>query len=123
MTNRSLKPTVLLTIACVGLLSSAAFAKEDRPGPPSSVNVADMAPAIATMTPGAGPAGSQVTFRGSNLSAVTAVVFNSYNASFKVVNDSTIVATVPSGADSGPVVLETPAGVIQAASLFSVVAD
>jgi hypothetical protein len=123
MTNRSLKPAVFLTIACVGLVSSAVLAKGDLPSPPSSVNVADMPPAVATMTPGAGPAGSQVTFTGSGLSAVTAVVFNAYPASFKVVNDTTIVATVPNGAESGPVELETPAGLIHSVSLFNVVAN
>lgn len=123
MTSHSLKPTVFLAIACVGLLSSAALAKGDLPSPPSPVNVADMAPAIASMTPGAGPAGSKVTFTGSNLSAVTSVVFNAHKANFKVVNDTTIVAIVPDGAESGPVELNTPVGVIHSVSLFSVVAD
>jgi len=123
MTNRLLKPSVYLTIACVGLLSSAALAEGDLPEPASPVNVAEMTPVIANMTPAAGPVGSRVTFTGSNLSAVTAVVFNSYRAQFKVVNDTTIVATVPNGADSGPVELETPAGTVHSVSLFSVVAD
>lgn len=123
MTNRTLKSSIYLTIACAVLLSSEVLAKGDLPSPPSPVNVADMAPSIAKMTPAAGPAGSHVTFTGSNLSAVTAVVFNSYHAKFRVVNDTTIVATVPAGADSGPVELETPTGVIHSVSLFSVVAN
>lgn len=124
MTNRSLKSTVFLSIACLGLLSGAALAEGDLPSPPSSVKVDAMAPAVATVTPEAGPAGSEVTLMGSNLSAVTGVVFNSArHATFKVVDDTTIIAVVPDGAGTGPIELETPVGVVHSGMVFNVAAD
>ncbi len=58
------------------------------------------------ITPSSGIVGSTVTINGTNFTGVTAVrFFNNVTASFTVVNDTTITATVPNGAATGPITL------------------
>ncbi len=63
-------------------------------------------PAILSVDPMIGPAGSKVTITGSNLTWVRAVTFSdSVVALFKLESPTKITATIPSGAVSGPVTL------------------
>ena len=65
---------------------------------------ADTCPAISGFSPGAGTAGDTVTITGINFTGVTGVRFaNNVAASFVVVNDTTITATVPAGAVGGDI--------------------
>ncbi|HNG34290.1 MAG TPA: putative Ig domain-containing protein, partial [Blastocatellia bacterium] len=67
-------------------------------------------PAIAALLPAAGAIGGTVTINGTGLTGVTDVKFsNNVTATFNVVNDTTLTATVPAGAVSGPLTL-TKAG-------------
>jgi LPXTG-motif cell wall-anchored protein len=72
------------------------------------------APAIATITPNAGPLGGgvTVTIKGARFSGATSVIFGVVAAtSFAVVDDSTITAVAPSGAVGNYVVaITTPYG-------------
>jgi uncharacterized repeat protein (TIGR03803 family) len=62
-----------------------------------------VAPSISSFTPTHGPAGTLVTVSGNNFTGAQTVLFNGISASFTVVNDSTITATVPSGAKTGKI--------------------
>ncbi len=58
----------------------------------------------AAVSPNSGVAGTNVSITGANLTGVTAVRFaNNVNANFTVVSDTTISATVPAGAVTGPI--------------------
>jgi hypothetical protein len=121
MTDRSLKFTAFLTIACIGLLSSAPLAGMDLLG--SEDLGPAFKPAVTAMTPTAGPVGTQVTIKGTNLSRVTRVVFNP-NLTVKATwaGDNKIQVTVPDGAKSGPIMLETHVGIISSRLAFKVAA-
>ena len=67
-------------------------------------------PAITSFTPTAGPVGQVVTITGTYFTSANAVLFNGVSASFLVVNDTTLTATVPTGATTGPISVTTPIG-------------
>jgi hypothetical protein len=122
MTRRSLKSTILLATACAGLLSSAAFGQGNITG---AENEGDNGPAfqpsVTAVMPKAGPVGTKVTMKGINLSRVTAVVFQpNIEVQAKVINTYSIQVTVPAGAQSGPVILETPNGFSNKNPVFTV---
>ncbi|MBS1791708.1 MAG: VCBS repeat-containing protein [Acidobacteria bacterium] len=63
-------------------------------------------PVVSGITPSNGTVGSAVTLAGTNFTGVNAVQFASnVTAAFTVVNDTTITATVPNGAVSGPITI------------------
>jgi len=68
-------------------------------------------PTITSFTPASGQAGAVVTITGTNFTGATAVTFyKDQAATFKVVSATTITATVPAGAGSGPITVTTPGG-------------
>ena len=58
-------------------------------------------PVISTFTPVSGPVGTVVTIRGHYFTNATAVRFTGVSSGYTVLNDSTITATVPTGAVTG----------------------
>lgn len=60
----------------------------------------------------AGKVGKTAEILGQGFSGATAVLFNGTQASFKVVSDTFLTATVPSGATSGPVTVTTSGGTL-----------
>ncbi|MFB9843984.1 IPT/TIG domain-containing protein [Mucilaginibacter ginsenosidivorans] len=66
-------------------------------------------PAIASFTPQTAAAGEKISIKGSNLSETSAVSFGGVYATFKVISDGEIEATVPDGA-GGAVMVTTPGG-------------
>jgi len=122
MTKRSLKSTFFLTIACAGLLSGAAFGQGSITGADSEGDSGPaFQPAVTAVMPNAGPAGTKVTMKGINLSRVTAVMFQpNIEVQAKVINNNRIEVTVPAGAQSGPVILETPNGFSNKNPVFTV---
>ncbi|WP_228834827.1 beta strand repeat-containing protein [Nocardia abscessus] len=70
------------------------------------------APALAAVDPGSGPetGGNTVTLTGTDLTATTAVRFGAVPASFTVVSDSEISATVPPGAGTVGLTVTTAGG-------------
>jgi hypothetical protein len=79
-----------------------------------------VAPSISSFSPTAGPTGTAVTISGTSLAGATAVKFNGRSAAFTVLSPSSIRATVPSGATTGKIVVQTPAGSATSAGAFSV---
>ena len=59
-----------------------------------------------------GPTGSRADILGQGLTSATLVTFNGVPASFTVVSDTFLSAVVPSGATTGPVIIETGSGTL-----------
>jgi hypothetical protein len=82
-------------------------------------------PLVSTIAPNSGVAGDTVTISGSGFGAQqngSTVTFNGVQAAIQSWSDSSIVATVPDGATSGPVVV-TVNGVQTAALDFTIAAS
>src|SRR5204862_990701 len=77
-------------------------------------------PTITSFTPGSGPVGTSVTISGTNFTGASAVLFNGTSASFTVNSATSIAATVPSGATTGPISVTTSGGTASSASSFTV---
>ncbi len=80
-------------------------------------------PSISGFSPTSGAPGSSVTINGSGFTGATAVRFNGLSATFSVVSDTQITATVPSGASTGPIRVTGPAGSSTSAASFTVSAS
>jgi hypothetical protein len=62
-----------------------------------------------------------VTLIGSALSGATAVSFNGVRATFSLISDTQMTATVPAGATSGSIAVTTPGGSGSSAVSFTVI--
>jgi len=78
------------------------------------------APAALTFSPGKGKVGSEVTIGGKNLKGATAVTFNGISASIGADSSTSIKATVPSGATTGPIAVTTVGGTGTTSKSFKV---
>jgi hypothetical protein len=68
-------------------------------------------PTLTALNPTSGPVGTSVTLTGTNLTGVASVQFNGTAATtFTVVDATTLTATVPAGATTGPVTVTAPTG-------------
>jgi predicted extracellular nuclease/ABC-type phosphate transport system substrate-binding protein len=82
------------------------------------------APSITSFTPTSGTAGTAVNITGSGFTAASSVQFNGAAALSYVVNsDTSITATVPSGAASGLISVVTPGGTATSSTSFTVIAS
>mgnify|MGYP002777006283 CR=1 FL=1 len=88
---------------------------------PFTVTGTGAVPTLLSFSPVPGaPQGATVTIAGTNLTGATAVSFNGAAATFTVVNATTITATVPATATTGPLRVTTPGGRATAAAPFLV---
>jgi hypothetical protein len=80
----------------------------------TTINPVTSSPVVITVNPSitlnsfypsGGNSGAQITLSGSGFVTVTSVSFNGINASFSLVNNSTLIATVPAGNTSGPITI------------------
>jgi uncharacterized repeat protein (TIGR03803 family) len=78
-----------------------------------------LAPFVRVLLP-AGVVGSQVEILGQGFTGASGVSFNGTAASFSVVSDTYMTATVPSGAKTGVVKVTTPGGVLDSSKSFVV---
>jgi hypothetical protein len=75
-------------------------------------------PHFSAFSPRKDVPGTVVTITGRNLTSLTAVLFNGLEATFEVVNDRLVKATVPANATSGKVTLVNPGGMVQSNGSF-----
>ena len=73
-------------------------------------------PRINSFSPLSGAIGTIVTISGANFSRVTNVRFNGVSASFSIISPTTIRATVPVGATTGPISVTNPAATVTSGS-------
>jgi hypothetical protein len=78
------------------------------------------APIVSSFTPGSGSAGTPVQIFGSSLTGTSSVKFGGVTASFHVVNDGEVDATVPAGAKTGTIAVTTPGGTTSSSTAFQV---
>ncbi len=79
-----------------------------------------VSPTFPTFSPSSGPVGTLVTLTGSGLMQTSKVTFNGLSATFTVVSDTEVTATVPTGATTGKIVITTKGGKAQSAANFTV---
>ena len=68
---------------------------------------------FATLVPWWGKVGASVGILGQGFTGTTKVTFNGVNATFSVVSDTYLTATVPAGAANGFVMIKTPGGTLK----------
>jgi CSLREA domain-containing protein len=78
-------------------------------------------PTITGFSPTSGTIGTNVIITGTNFTGTLAVRFNGVDASFIVVSATSISATVPPGATTGPVSVLAPGGTAMSLSDFTVI--
>jgi len=75
-----------------------------------SVNIALPVPTITAIIPTTGVVGNTVTITGTHFTGASDVKFNGTTAVYNVLSDTTITATVPTGATTGAIVVKAPGG-------------
>ena len=124
MFTRNPHATALSWLVGAGLLAGMAFAMASSPtNPPPMVDKDEDEgqAAISDLKPNAGSPGSRVTIMGSHFTSITRVVFApDHEASFNLISDTEIEATVPLGAVTGPIQVYTPSGVVHSKVPFMV---
>jgi hypothetical protein len=79
-------------------------------------------PTITSFTPTSGPAGTSVSITGSGFTGARSVTFNGAAASYTVNSPTSINASVPAGATTGPISVTTPGGTSSSSTSFTVIA-
>ena len=97
---------------------TATFGGADDDGTFFSLGVS-LEPFVETL-PTTGKVGAKVIILGNNLSVTKGVSFNGTAATFTVVSNTEITATVPTGATTGTVAVTTPTGMLNSNSAFQV---
>jgi N,N-dimethylformamidase beta subunit-like protein/IPT/TIG domain-containing protein len=87
-------------------------------GTATSTTDFSVSPTISGFTPTSGAAGAAVTITGTALTGATAVKFNGTSAGYTVLSNTSIQATVPTGATTGPLSVTTPGGTATSAANF-----
>jgi hypothetical protein len=79
--------------------------------------------ALSSFSPTSGNAGTSVIISGTGMTLVTAVKFGTLAASFTINSDLQITATVPAGAITSAITLESACGNVTSAGSFTVLAS
>ncbi|HEY2074384.1 MAG TPA: invasin domain 3-containing protein [Gaiellaceae bacterium] len=80
-------------------------------------------PTITSFTPGNGAVGTTVTVTGTNFTGTTHVRLHGTDVAFRVLFDTSLTFTVPSGATSGTITVTNPAATATSAGTFTVAAQ
>ena len=115
VTSDSVIQTAVPAGATTGLLTVTTPVATTASGPAFTV-----APIVTSFAPASGRAGTTITITGLNFLGTTAVRFNGTPASFSGVSETSIQATVPAGATSGPISVTAPAGTGTSTTAFIV---
>jgi hypothetical protein len=81
---------------------------------------ADVAPSVTSFNPTSGAVGTPVTITGTNFSGASSVKFGTVSATFKVVSDTQITTTVPTGAVTAPISVTNAIGTGTSPTSFTV---
>ncbi len=95
-----------VTLTATGASADAFVARFTPPTGPT----VPPAPTLSNLAPASGPVGTTVTVTGTNLSGATGVTFGGVAAAFSAGSATSLTATVPVGASTGPVVVTTAGG-------------
>jgi hypothetical protein len=77
-------------------------------------------PVVNAFSPQSGGPGTQVKITGANFVEVTSVTFGGTAATFEAESAGEIIATVPAGADSGPIAVTTTEGTTSSTGSFAI---
>jgi hypothetical protein len=77
-------------------------------------------PTITSFSPASGPVGASVTLTGTGLTDASKVSFNGVAAKFTVNSDTKTTATVPAGATTGPITVNSSGGTVTSTQRFTV---
>ncbi len=77
-------------------------------------------PTITGFAPSNGPPGTVVTVVGTNLAGATVATFEGVLATISATSPTSMVATVPAGAATGPIIVTTPGGSVTSPTMFQV---
>jgi hypothetical protein len=89
---------------------------------PLRLEIADpTVPTVTSFTPSAGAAGTTVTVTGTGFVGTTAVAFGGVTGSFAVQSATSLQATVPAAAKTGPIGVTSGSGTGRSAASFAVV--
>lgn len=86
----------------------------------TSSRIFDVTPTMVSFSPPSGSVGTVVTINGTGLTQTKNVQFNGKTASFTVVSDIEITATVPAGATTGKIKVTTKGGSVISTTSFTV---
>jgi DNA/RNA endonuclease G (NUC1) len=78
------------------------------------------APTLTGFSPGSGSVGAGISITGTSFTGASLVKFNGTSASFTVNSSTSITATVPSGATTGPISVIAPGGLATSSASFTV---
>jgi IPT/TIG domain len=90
-------------------------------GSVTSTAVVSALPLVGSFSPTQGPVGQSVSILGEGLASASAVKFGTKATTFSVVGDGELTATVPAGAATGKITVETPRGNRASAASFTVI--
>jgi hypothetical protein len=85
-----------------------------------SFSVSVPVPTLTAVNPGTGPVSTPVALTGTNLTGATSVKFNGTSATFTVISGTQINTTVPGGATTGSITVQTPGGTATSPAPFTV---
>jgi uncharacterized repeat protein (TIGR03803 family) len=86
----------------------------------TSLQSFSVTPTSPSFSPSSGPVGTLVTINGTGLMQTTNVTFNGKSASFTVVSDIEVTATVPTSATTGKIKVTTKGGSVTSSTNFTV---
>jgi hypothetical protein len=92
-----------------------------KPEGTATSSVFSVLPVLSSFTPAQGAVGSTVAITGAGFGIVSGVKFGTKIASFTILSDTAIQATVPAGATTAKITVETPRGNRASATSFVVI--
>ncbi|HWY54631.1 MAG TPA: choice-of-anchor tandem repeat GloVer-containing protein [Terriglobales bacterium] len=113
-------PEVTLFQSTSGMLYGETF-KGGSGGAGTFYSLDDKLPPFVSLVSTSGKVGDSIEILGQGFNGTTDVSFNGKAASFKVVSDTYLNATVPSGASKGSVTVKTSTGTVTSNHIFIVI--